>query len=98
VAAIQAIGGTIGRINAIAATIAASADQQSATMREIARNVQAAAHGTREVTENIGEVERGAMGTGAAADQVLAAARELAGHSGRLSDEIGTFLTRVRAA
>ena len=40
VAAIKEIGGTIGRISEIAATIAAAVEEQGAATQEIARNVQ----------------------------------------------------------
>ena len=46
VAAIKEIGGTIGRISEIAATIAAAVEEQGAATQEIARNVGEAAKGT----------------------------------------------------
>ena len=51
VAAIQAIGATIGEINEIATAIASAVEQQGAATQEIARNVQQAAAGTSEVAE-----------------------------------------------
>jgi methyl-accepting chemotaxis protein len=50
VTAIKEIGGTIGKISEIAATIAAAVEEQGAATREIARNIQQAAHGTAQVT------------------------------------------------
>src|SRR5262249_55013626 len=49
VAAIKQIGGTIGRLSEIAATIATAVDQQGAATDEIARNVTQAARGTAQV-------------------------------------------------
>jgi methyl-accepting chemotaxis protein len=47
VKAIQAIGGTIGWMSEICSTIASAVEQQGAATREISRNVQQAAQGTR---------------------------------------------------
>src|SRR6185503_6541339 len=60
VQAIKQIGTTIGRISEIAATIAASVDQQGGATRHIARNVEQAAQGTTHVATNIVDVNRGA--------------------------------------
>lgn len=98
VGAIAAISGTITEMASIANAIAAAVEQQGAATREIARNVQEAAHGTGHVTDTIDQVQAGAGQTGMAASQVLSAAQELARHSGCLTQEVGTFLTSVRAA
>ena len=98
VSAIQAIGGTIGRISEIAGAIAAAVEQQGAATREIARNVNQAAQGTAQVASNIGDVNRGAAETGNASNQVLGSARELSGQSARLKLEVEHFLQTVRAA
>jgi methyl-accepting chemotaxis protein len=98
VAAIKEIGGTIGRISEIAATIAAAVEEQGAATQEISRNVQQAAHGTSQVATNITEVNRGASETGSASTQVLGSAKSLANESNRLKLEMGKFLETVRAA
>jgi methyl-accepting chemotaxis protein len=98
VLAIKQIGGTIGRISDIAATIAASVEQQGAATQEIARNVDQAAHGTSQVADNILNVNNGARDTGTASAQVLASAQSLSGESNRLKLEVGRFLDTVRAA
>ena len=98
VSAIKEIGGTIGRISEIAATIAAAVEQQGAATKEIARNVQQAAQGTTQVATNITDVNRGAAETGAASGQVLNSARSLASESNRLKLEMTKFLETVRAA
>jgi len=98
VGAIHEIGRTISQMSQISMTIAAAMEEQGAATAEIARNVQEAARGTEQVTGNISEVKRGAGQTGAAASQVLGAARELARHSGSLGQEVGNFLTGVKAA
>ena len=98
VAAIKEIGGTIGRISEIAATIAAAVEEQGAATLEISRNVQQAAQGTTQVANNITEVNRGASETGSASSQVLGSARSLANESNRLKLEMVKFLGTVRAA
>ena len=98
VAAIKEIGGTIGRISEIAATIAAAVEEQGAATQEIARNVQQAAQGTTQVATNITEVNRGATETGGASTQVLGSAKSLANESNRLKLEMVKFLDTVRAA
>jgi methyl-accepting chemotaxis protein len=98
VRAIEEIGGTIGRISDIAATIAAAVEQQGAATQEIARNVQQAAQGTSQVADSVGELSQGAGETGKASGQVLSAAKQLSGEGNRLKLEVGKFLATVRAA
>jgi methyl-accepting chemotaxis protein len=98
VAAIKEIGGTIGRISEIAASIAAAVEEQGAATQEISRNVQQASHGTAQVASNITEVNRGASETGSASAQVLGSAKSLANESSRLKLEMVKFLDTVRAA
>jgi methyl-accepting chemotaxis protein len=98
VGAIKEIGGTIGHISQIAATIAAAVEEQGAATAEIARNVQEAAKGTAQVASNITNVNRGAGETGSASSQVLASAQSLASESNHLKVEVRKFLETVRAA
>ena len=98
VISIKEIGGTIGRISAIASTIAAAVEEQGAATQEIARNVQQAAAGTNQVASNITDVSRGAAETGSASSQVLSSAQSLASESNRLKLEVHKFLATVRAA
>jgi methyl-accepting chemotaxis protein len=98
VGAIQGIGSIIGEISQIAATIAAAIEEQGAATQEIARNVQQAAQGTQEVTSNIAGVKQAATDTGAAASQVLGAAGQLSEQSAQLTTEVNSFLDGVKAA
>ncbi len=82
----------------IASTIASAVEEQGAATQEISRNVQQAAQGTHQVSSNITDIQRGAGETGAASAQVLSAAQSLSGESGRLRDEVGKFLSTIRAA
>ncbi len=92
------IGIVIGRIAEISATIASAVEEQASATQEISRNVQQAAAGTSEVSSNIIEVSNGASVTGSASTQALAAAKSLAGDTGRLKQEVEKFLATVRAA
>ncbi|MET0968340.1 MAG: methyl-accepting chemotaxis protein [Tardiphaga sp.] len=96
--AIKEIGDTIGRMSEIAATIASAVEEQGAATQEISRNVQQAATGTTQVSSNITDVQRGASETGSASSQVLSAAQSLSSESSRLKQEVGNFLSSVRAA
>jgi methyl-accepting chemotaxis protein len=98
VGAIKEIGGTIGRIAEIAASIAAAMEEQGAATQEIARNVQQAAQGTSKVAANITDVDRGAGETGSASAQVLSSAQSLSQESHHLKAEVAKFLSTVRAA
>ena len=85
------------QMSEISSIIASAVELQGATTTEISRNVQEAARGTRQVTSNIANVQRGAVETGSASSQVLSAAQLLARESGRLKRELGKFLNTVRA-
>jgi methyl-accepting chemotaxis protein len=98
VAAIKAIGTTIGRMSEIASTIASAVEEQGAATQEISRNVQRAALGTVQVNSNIMDVKRGASETGLASSQVFSAARSLSRESYRLKADVATFLNTVRLA
>ena len=96
--AIEKIGGTIDEISKIAAAIASAVEQQNAATQEIARNVQQAAVGTNEVSQNIGGVSTAAGETGAAASLVLEASSALARQADELRGEVDRFLAGVKAA
>jgi methyl-accepting chemotaxis protein len=98
VAAIKEIGGTIGKISDIAATIASAVEQQSSATQEIARSVQNVAQGTQEAATNVMHVNRGATETGAASEEVLNSARTLSSESTRLREELDRFMANIRAA
>ncbi|CAO4174510.1 methyl-accepting chemotaxis protein [Methylorubrum populi] len=96
--AMQGVGRTIHDMSGITTHVAAAMEQQGAATQEIARNIQAAACGTEQVTGHIDAVRQGAGETGSAATQVLDTARILAARSDHLSQTVQTFLAEVRAA
>ena len=94
---IQGIRDIIGEINDISMTIATAVEEQGASTREIARNVQQAARGTGEVDAKIEVVSKAAGDTGAAAGQVVSATDSLAAKAEELSGEVAKFLAEIRA-
>jgi methyl-accepting chemotaxis protein len=100
-AAVEAIHGivsTIGEVSRIAAGISAAVEEQGAATREIARSIQQTAMGARDVTDNITGVSAAANEAGAAASEVLGASGQLSRQAEELSNEVGRFISGVRAA
>jgi len=97
VGAIKAITETIGRIDQIAATISAAVEEQGAATQEIARSVQQAAGGARDVSDNVTAVSRSVEETGRMAGGLLDSASELSQQAEVMNREVGNFLARVRA-
>ena len=98
VKAISEIGGTIKKMNDIAASIEhAVSDQQLAT-NEICANINQAATGTKDVSKNIAGVTIAAQETSSGAGQVLEAAQELSRQSEALQKAVEQFLVSVRSA
>ncbi|WP_279598435.1 methyl-accepting chemotaxis protein [Methylobacterium sp. J-026] len=98
VSVIATITARIREIDMVASSIAAAVEEQGAATQEIVRNVAQAATGTSEVTGNMAGVAEASEATGAAADQVLAAAAALACQSEDLGGEVRRFLATLRAA
>ncbi|WP_337995771.1 HAMP domain-containing methyl-accepting chemotaxis protein [Oleispirillum naphthae] len=98
VTAISAVSEHMDKIGEISGAIASAVEEQSAATNEIARNVQEAAAGTQEVASGIAGVSQAAGETGLASNAVLEAVQTLSRQTGILRDEIGRFLTEVKAA
>lgn len=98
VAAIRAIGVTIEELGGISGTIADAMQAQDAATREIARNVQQASAGTRQVSDTIVRVNQSASETGVEARNIMGAIDDLHRQSETLSTEVDRFLARVRAS
>ena len=96
--AIRRICETIKGVNEISTAIAAAVEEQQAATREIARNVQLAAHGTGEVSSNIADVSNTVSATGTAANQVLVSSSRLAHEAENLQSEVDRFIASLRAA
>jgi len=97
VGAIRGVGATIRKVNEIAQAVAAAIEQQDAATQEIARNTQQAFTGTQRVAGDIAEVTDVAADSGAAAERTRESAGDLAREAQELSQELATFLAKVRA-
>ncbi len=98
VAAIKEIAATIEQMDEIAATVAASVEDQRLATQEIATNVASTATGTRNVTTTIAEVANTASEANETARQLSNAAESLQADAEDLRRVMQTFLTDVRAA
>ena len=98
VTAIKEIGSTIGQLSEIAMSMASAVEEQNATTKEIARNIEHAAKSAARVADNISDVNRAASETGSASSRVLAAAQALTSEGSKLKTEVARFLATVRAA
>jgi methyl-accepting chemotaxis protein len=95
VAAIASISGVINQINDISSTIATAVEEQNATTNEMSRNVSEAAHGSGEITSNIGGVAAAAESTSRGAADTQKAAQELVQMSSQLSGLVEQFKLSV---
>jgi methyl-accepting chemotaxis protein len=91
VIAIAEIGDIISQMHDISTTIASAVEEQTATTREIARNVSEAAIGESHVTHNITSVAQAAENTSGGAHSTQTAAGELAGMAAELQKVVGVF-------
>ncbi len=95
---IKGIGQIIDKMSEIATMVAAAVEEQGAATAEIARNIQQAAAGTQNVSHNIEGVSNAANQSGETASDVLQSSDGLAAESEALSNEVGRFLARIKAA
>ena len=85
-------------MNGTSVAVAAAMEEQGVATQEIARNVQHAALGTRQVSGSMQTVKGAAGEAGDAAHRVLEAARGLARHSSDLKRELEAFVVDMKAA
>jgi methyl-accepting chemotaxis protein len=91
VSVIEDISGIIAQMHDISTTIATAVEEQTATTKEIARNVSEAAIGESHVTENITSVAKAAKVTSSGAKTTQTAAGELADMAVELQKIVGVF-------
>ncbi|MFH1805312.1 MAG: HAMP domain-containing methyl-accepting chemotaxis protein [Pseudomonadota bacterium] len=97
ITAISTIGHKIRTIDEAISAISAATEEQSSATQEIARNVQHAAAGTAEVSDNISSVTEMAGKTGLLSADVLEASSQLSAQADALGQEVEQFLAEVRA-
>jgi len=91
VEAINTISGVINQINDISSTIATAVEEQNATTNEMSRNVIEAAHGSSEITSNIGGVAEAAQSTTRGATDTQKASQQLVETSDQLRRLVELF-------
>jgi methyl-accepting chemotaxis protein len=98
VAAFRSTGTTISEMSEIAAAISSAIEEQGAATREIAGNINQAASGTNQVSNNIAVVRKATSGNGETATQMLATAVTLSSQAETLRHRVDEFVVAVRAA
>jgi methyl-accepting chemotaxis protein len=98
VLAIGEIRGSIAGIAEINTSIAASVEEQGAATGEIAKNVGAAADGTRQVSSVIVAVQEDAGRTRSATGTIESAADDIGGHADEVKRAVDAFVKAVAAA
>ncbi len=97
VATIRGIGVTVARSNEIATQIAAAVEQQGAATAEIARSAANAAQETAELSGQAGQVQAAAERLDGEAAGLVSAAQAFTARTGTLQQDMGAFLTQLRA-
>ena len=98
VEAMRTIAGTIAQLDENSTGISVAVQQQDAVSKEIARNANAAAERTREVSANLAHVSDSAAKAGALANAVASAGAGFAERANGLRAEVERFLAQVRVA
>jgi methyl-accepting chemotaxis protein len=92
IAAIGDISEVIHQVNTIAGSIASAVEEQTATTREMSRNVTEATRGGAEIARSIGDVAGAAKSTSQGVMQSQEAAAEMA----RMAEELSAVVRRFR--
>ena len=95
--AIREIGNLIGDMTEKMMAVSSAVEEQGASTDEIARSTSEAAQSTGQVSATMNGMMTVAGEAGTAADQVLSAAKGVAGQAQSLNREVTTFLEKVRS-
>ena len=95
--AIREIGNLIGDMTEKMMAVSSAVEEQGASTDEIARSTSEAAQSTGQVSATMNGMMSVAGEAGTAADQVLSAAKGVAGQAQSLNREVTTFLEKVRS-
>ena len=98
VASARSIAMMMEEANRFTATIAAAVEEQGAATHEISRNVQMAARGSEDLTQNVSGVTTAISETSRAAKEVLDASGSLSQQANALKQNVDHFLADVAAA
>jgi methyl-accepting chemotaxis protein len=95
---ITSIGRSIHALTAVSTSIASAVDEQGATTREIATNIQTAAGNTARASVEINSVEKAASQSAAAVGEISGWTARLSARARDLESKVTDFFTRVRTA
>jgi methyl-accepting chemotaxis protein len=95
--AIDSVVAVIGEMGGVSAAVTVAVEQQTAATAKIASNVDRASTATSAVFQTIGGMRDAARETGAATEQINAAATDLSRQAGILRQQLTRFLSQVRA-
>jgi methyl-accepting chemotaxis protein len=96
VAAMNEIGGIIGRMGEASTAISAAVEEQSITTREIASSIQGVAGSTARAAQAMQNVVQVADRAGDASRNILSEATEIGSESEKLRHEVEKFLSAVQ--
>jgi methyl-accepting chemotaxis protein len=96
VTAMSEIGGIIGRMDEVSATISAAMEEQNATTREIASRLHSVSAATGQTAQAMTHAVEIADDAGSASREVLAGAAGISREAETLRAEVDQFLTAVR--
>jgi methyl-accepting chemotaxis protein len=98
VESVRTITATMQQVDGYTTAIAAAVEEQGAATEDISRNVQMAARGTADLTQNVSGVTGAIGATSRAAQDVLDASGRLGSQANVLKKEVDRFLSEVAAA
>jgi methyl-accepting chemotaxis protein len=96
VAAMNEIGGIIGKMGEVSTAISAAVEEQSVTTREIASSIQGVAGSTAQAAKAMENVVQVADRAGDASRNILSEATEIGSESEKLRREVEQFLNAVQ--
>jgi hypothetical protein len=94
--AIQTVSRVLDQMGDISTAIAASAEEQGATTRDIAARVNSAATGVRQLAENVAQISAVATQSGASSESMLMATAELNRNFHHLREKVASFVGGLR--
>ena len=97
VAAMNDIGGIIGRMGEVSTAISAAVEEQSVTTREIASSIQGVAGSTAQAAQAMEHVVQVADQAGDASRNILSEAAEIGSEAEKLRREVEQFLNAVQS-
>ena len=90
--ALESVQATIDQLAGMAEQVSVAVEQQSAATQEISAHVQQAADGAREVSGNISQIAEAMGEADTAAQNMFAAAKDVAGQASLLRSELDSYL------